>query len=395
MVSLKRDLAVAAIWLAIGLTAIALGIHPLWSAAAALPPTTTTAVLTLLGLVVLAVFRSRVPTLTLALAVPIVVVDVLHGGTVGVVVALTDLIYAAVKYSSDERLRLMLKITILLTAACLLALILTRPEAGIYQLTAQWALIIAISAIWGWNVRSERARTSADLLARHYQQQVDLQERIAHDLHDLVANHIAVAGLHIEAAKLLYASPERDSAKVLETLAKAKAGTDHAHTELRNLIDVLSAAPGGGGEVDPATLTLDHLLPAGRELEWVPDRPTLEERLASFGSLKSGVLARVLTEAIANAVKHGSGDIAVEINENQLTVSNPISGSPSTGGEIGGGAGLVGARKLLESIGGELLAGAGPGEEPGGQLGGRHSGRPRGTATWRTAIILPERSQRE
>jgi len=387
MVSAKRDLAVAAIWLAIGLTAIALGIHPLWSAAAAFPPSTTAAVLTLLGLVVLAVFRSRVPTLTLALAVPVVVVDVLHGGTVGVVVALTDLIYAAVKYSSDERLRLTLKVTILLTAACLLALIIARPKAGIYQLTAQWALIIAISAIWGWNVRSERTRTSADLLARHYQQQVDLQERIAHDLHDLVANHIAVAGLHIEAAKLLYASPESDSAKIVETLGKAKAGTDHAHTELRNLIDVLSAAPGGGGEADSAMLTLDHLLPAGRELEWVPDRPTLEERLASFGSLKSGVLARVLTEAIANAVKHGSGDIAVEIDEKQLTVSNAISDSPPSGGEIGGGAGLAGARKLLESIGGELLAGAGPGEEP--------SGEPSSTATWRAAIILPERSQRE
>ena len=392
MVSLKRDLAVAAIWLTIGLTAIALGIHPLWSAAAAFPPTTTAAVLTLLGLVVLAVFRSRVPTLTLALAVPIVVVDVLHGGTVGVVVALTDLIYAAVKYSSDERLRLMLKITILLTAACLLALILTRPEAGIYQLTAQWALIIAISAIWGWNVRSERTRTSADLLARHYQQQVDLQERIAHDLHDLVANHIAVAGLHIEAAKLLCASPERDAMKVLETLAKAKAGTDHAHTELRNLIDVLSAAPGADGEAAPATLTLDHLLPTGRELTWVPDRPALEHRLASFGSLQSGVLARVLTEAIANAVKHGSGDISVEIDEEKLTVSNAVSNSPPTGGEISGGSGLVGARKLLESIGGELIAGtgAGLGEDSGGEPSGGFSGG----ATWRTAIVLPERSLR-
>src|SRR5699024_6723434 len=153
MVSARRDLAVAAVWLAIGLTAIALGIHPLWSAAAAFPPSTTAAVLTLLGLVVLAVFRSRVPTLTLALAV-LVVVDVLHGGTAGVAVALTVLIYAAVIYSFGERLRLKLKVTILLTAARLLALIIARPTAGIYQLAAQWALIIAISALWGWNVRS-------------------------------------------------------------------------------------------------------------------------------------------------------------------------------------------------------------------------------------------------
>src|SRR5699024_10627573 len=127
---------------------------------------------------------------------------------------------------------------------------------------------------------------------------------------------------------------------------------------------------------------LDHLLPAGRELEWVPDRPTLEERLASFGSLKSGVLARLLTEAIANAVTHGSGDIAVEVDDRQLTVSSAISDSPPPGGEIGGGAGLAGARKLLERIGGALLAGAGPGEEP--------RGEPSSTATWRAAISLPE-----
>lgn len=391
MVSFKRDLAVAAIWLAIGLTAIALGIHPIWSDVALFPASITSAALTLLALVALTVFRSRTPVLALALAVPIVVVDVLHGGTVGAIVAFTDLIYAVVKYASDRRLRLTLKATIAVTAASLVALIFTRPSSVVYELSAQWALIIAISAIWGWNVRSERARTSADLLARHYQQQVNLQERIAHDLHDLVANHIAVAGLHIEAAKLLSSSPQADPAKILETLAKAKTGTDHAHTELRNLIDVLSAAPGAGEQSESAALALDHLLPAGRDLTWLPDRPTLERRLASFGSLRSGVLARVLTEAIANAVKHGSGDIAVEIDDEELTVSNLVSDTPGTGVSIGGGTGLVGARKLVESIGGAFTAGT----SPDGTIGGKARSGTSSGSTWRTTVTLPERNHDE
>src|SRR5699024_12289874 len=97
--------------------------------------------------------------------------------------------------------------------------------------------------------------------------------------------------------------------------------------------------------------------------------------------------ARERTGAIASAVEHGSGDIAVDVDEQQQCASNAIPASPLPGGEIGGGAGVAGARKLLESIGGELLAGAGPGDGP--------SGGPSSTATWRAAIILPERSQRE
>lgn len=367
MVSMRRDVAVAVAWLVIGVLLILTGAFPLWSDVAVLPPSPASATLPLLALVGLAAVRSRVSLLALGLAVPLVVFDVLHGGTAGAVLIFTDLIYASVKYSSDEGLRWGVKVAAAIATAYLLALVFIPPRPAMYQVSMQWALIIAISAMWGWNVRSERARTRADLLLLHQEQKTELQHKIAHDLHDLVANHIAVAGLHIEAAKLLACAPASAPERLEETLAKAKTGTDHAHTELRNLISLLTEQPADPTAAIAQAASVENLVPAGRCLTWTPNRDAVESLLDELDPLQAGILSRVLTEAITNAVKHGSGTIAVDVADDCFTITNTV--AESDGEVIGSGTGLKSAQSLLETIGSGLVTA-------------------RDGGTWRTTITL-------
>lgn len=364
---MRRDVAVAAAWLVIGVLLILAGAFPLWSDVAMLSPSAASATLPFLALVGLAAIRSQLPLLALALAVPLVVVDVLHGGTVGAILVFTDLIYATVKYSSDEGLRWGVKVVAAIATAYLLALVFIPPKPEIYQVSVQWALIIAISAMWGWNVRSERVRTRADLLLQHQEQKTELQHTIAHDLHDLVANHIAVAGLHIEAAKLIAGAPQSAPGRLEETLAKAKTGTDHAHTELRHLISLLTEQPADPAAAISPAASFENLIPAGRRVIWSPNRDAVESRLGELDRLKAGIYSRVLAEAITNAVKHGSGTIAVDVAEDSLTITNTVAEADRVA--IGSGTGLKSARNLLGNIGGNLVA-----EQDGG--------------TWRTTIML-------
>lgn len=366
-----RDTAVAAAWLTLGLILIAVGLYPLWPDVALFPASTGSAVAALFALAVVALFRSRTPLLALGAGTPLVIADVLHGGTPGAVLVFTDLIYAAVKYASDRGLRRVLQVALAAAAGYLLALMFIPAGAQVYQVSAQWLLIVAISAMWGWNVRSERVRTRASLQTEHRQHRADLQERIAHDLHDLVANHIAVAGLHIEAAKLLAAQPRIDGERLHETLTKAKSGTDHAHTELRNLISVLTEEPGPGVGDRPGAATFGHLIPLDREIRWRPSRSALDNLMAAFEPLPAGVLTRVIAEALANAVKHGSGPIEVNIEPAHVRISNLIAPGPAASGT---GTGLIGAKKLLAGIGGTLTA-----------IPTRHD-------VWVTTILLPARS---
>src|SRR5690625_252871 len=222
---------------------LAAGVFPLWPEVAIWEPSRAAGAATLAVLVALATVRSRWPLAVLPVAVAVSAGDILHGGTLGALIVFTDLVYAAVKYSSERGLRRAVHVALIAGAAWGTALLLWRPGTSVYQASVQWLLIMVVSVMWGWNVRSERRRTEALLAAEHAEEQLRLQRQLAHDLHDLVANHLSVAGLHVEAAKLLVAAgPARVGAlgQLEESLAKAKVGTDHAHGELRSLIRVLT-----------------------------------------------------------------------------------------------------------------------------------------------------------
>lgn len=410
-----RDAVVAGVWLLIGLAALQLAGIRMWADFALFDTDGTLYLGALLAIAAVALMRSTRPFLALGLGATIAAVDLAFGGSLGVVLILSDLVYAAVKYGSDRGLRVGLWTA--LGAAVLLAaglLVVSPHSPTVPTVAVQLALIIFVSGAWGWAVRSERARTRAALVDAHARQTGEMRERIAHDLHDLVANHIAVAGLHIEAAKLRveasaaesalgcvpHAAPDPDrppgpAAATLSSLARAKQGTDAAHRELRALIAVLTATlePGsaglGGSERQPEGSleiavqlgALANALPGGRALRW--QAGALERATADLTASPSAAQAaalRVLRELVANAAKHGTGDVelglagvgagvgvgvsagpgsadgtAAGVTRTRLVMTNPC--APGAPAAQGSGLGLRSAGLILSLEGGQLESG--------------------------------------
>lgn len=369
-----RDAVVAGFWLVLGFVLWQVGGTRLWQPLAIVDAPDWVFLALLLGMAVAVTQRSRYPLWALAAGSTFAAVDLLCGGSLGVLLALSDLIFAAVKYSSERALTITLRLVLGLGTLVLVLIFLAQPQDPmVLIMTFQLFLLVAVSGIWGWNVRSEGERTRIVLGEQHASETAGLRDRIAHDLHDLVANQIAVAGLHVEAARLQAAGlgnhKSPDTAALETSLVRAKSGTDEAHLQLRRLITVLTTAP----QIEqvepvelPAVLTqLEALLPVGRAVQWGQGaRDLMLKSLAQAPTSQQAIVVRVCEELVMNAVKHGGRDVHIEAyfqpdrsdgSTGTLTLSIANEHThPLNRGHTGTGLGLRGAKSLVSSIGGDL-----------------------------------------
>lgn len=363
----SRDTVIAVFWLIAALALLQLGAYPLWPPLAVFHTGGTAFLIILVALAAVTTQRSQRPFLALALGVPLIIADVLFGGSLGAILILTDLIYCAVKYGSARGVRILLWVIFgVIVTMFGTVLIWFRAEAIAYVVVAQWTLFLLVAALWGWNVRSERLRISAALAEQHAQSTQQMRQRIAHDLHDLVANQIAVSGLHVEAAKLQLAAAVAGTAESLsggvpglsESLDQAALGAARADAQLRRLIQVLKAVDDLNEQPEIPTEhlineTLDELdrqLPGARQMRWAGEgKPGLHALLMSLPAANTRLALRVMQELIANAAKHGFGDIELNVNGGRVSVRNAY--SPGVSQARGSGIGINGADMLLESTG--------------------------------------------
>lgn len=360
----RRTALIALFWLAVGVALWAFGVRGLWRHLALWPAPPWAFLVTLGAIAPLVLLRTRRPFLGLALGTIITLVDTLMGASLGVVLVFTDLVYAAIKYGGDRGVRILTRVAGGLGLALVIALFGIVPrDPGLAVMLVQWALIVLVSGLWGWNVRAERARTRSELDARHADENRELRSRIAHDLHDLVANQIAVAGLHVEAAKLQSEKLAQEHGPLTQSLDRAKLGTDRAHRELRGLISVLTAVDATDGRepvrVAEALQQLGQLLPAGRAIRWEDGAAArISEVLPPAQASRATIVLRVLQELVANAAQHGVGDLTVSAEtvagrDLCVTLTNAVA-TGSAAERPGGGLGVAGTSVLLASLGGAL-----------------------------------------
>lgn len=357
---LLRDAVIAGGWVVVGAVLLSLGITPLWDDVAVVTVASWAFTLTLIPMAAITLLRSRHPIIALGLGTIVLVIDVSLGASPGVVLLYLDVVYAAVKYGSSRALRFLFPFALIFFVIAVLGFFIRGALSSVYlELLLQLVVLVVISISWGWNVRSERQRTRDAMAVEHAEKQQVLQARIAHDLHDLVANHIAVAGLHIEAARLQLNSQSLD--KLDDSLTRAKQGTDLGHGELRNLINVLTAVDDvtDAGEVAGATsfVELFDLLPADRRLVWKrEEQERTWEYLSQLDITNSRVIVRVMRELITNAVVHGLDDVIAktELSPHAMTWTLTNSRSAGESQYKGSGMGLSGARALINGVGGDL-----------------------------------------
>lgn len=358
----SRDGIVAVAWLLCGLAALQFGGFNLWETAAVLNTDGSVYLFTLLTMVGIATQRSRFPLVALGAGSIFTVLDLLFGGSLGVVLIFTDLVYAAIKYASGTGVRAVLTVMLGVAVVTILALIFWLPADGdVLIVVIQWALIIFIATVWGWNVRSERLRTRAVMAENHAVSMQKLRRNIAHDLHDLVANQIAVAGLHVEAAKLQLARAGLEAPAVEQSLEQAARGTNRADEELRRMIRVLRAIDDLGEQpfvpvsrlINNFVESLPDQMPDSRGLTWTgAGVQGFCEALRAESESRVRLMLRVLSEFVSNAIKYGSGDVMVHVDTTTglaIEITNTVSEPPRP--ERGSGIGIMGVALLLEGSG--------------------------------------------
>jgi signal transduction histidine kinase len=225
-------------------------------------------------------------------------------------------------------------------------------------------ILFVTAAPWwvGWEV-GKRRRLVAELEQRTREleaAQDDFVElslrreraRIARELHDIVAHHLAVIVVQAGAGRM--AGAQADTAPV-ERLAGIRQSGDQALAEMSRLVDVIHADTGRrhDGAERLRALVQDARM-AGLRVDVVG-----ESRLPT--ALEDDAL-RVVQEGLTNAMKHAPGArvkvrLALTGDAVEIDVRDHGGGPPSALARTGAGLGLHGMRERIESLGGSLEAG--------------------------------------
>lgn len=200
--------------------------------------------------------------------------------------------------------------------------------------------------------RARQAEASRELESER--RVIEERLRIARDVHDLVAHHIAVINVQSGVAGHLV---ESDPVAAVQALSVVRNAAATVVGELGDLLGVLRSPD----DVDDPTAP-------------TPDLAAIEDLISSFAASglqvrretsgtrrnfsDSAQLAayRVVQEALTNAHKYGTGQAEVAVRFDEHGVEIAVSNSIDRSSPQGNGFGLVGMRERVEATGGTLTA---------------------------------------
>jgi signal transduction histidine kinase len=209
--------------------------------------------------------------------------------------------------------------------------------------------------------RAERAERTREEEARRRVAEERL--RIARDLHDVVAHHIAL--VNVQAGVAAHVMDKRpDQAK--EALAHVREASRSALGELRATVGLLrqSGDPEAPTEPAPGLTRLGELVGTFHSAGLAVDVVRADEG-STLPAAVDLAAYRVIQEALTNVQKHAGTQAKAEVSvvrvgpNVEITVlddgaRNP--GDPDSGG-AGGGHGLLGMRERVTALGGTLTTG--------------------------------------
>jgi signal transduction histidine kinase len=251
---------------------------------------------------------------------------------------------------------------VIVTAAAVTVLGATFINPGIVP---QTVFLITVPILLGVLVRVRRsgARQLEEQERRHSGERALLEERqrIARELHDVVAHHMSVIAIQAEAAPYKTADPPPE---LVESFGEIRASALAGLGELRRVLGVLrTGVPGTAPQ--PGLADLDALVDSARN-------GGVSVTVACDGepvALPEGVdlsAYRIVQEALSNAMRHAPGsqvrvEVAYRGDVLGLEVRNDAVASVLVGSGArdvgGGGHGLVGMRERAAMLGGSLEAG--------------------------------------
>jgi signal transduction histidine kinase len=230
--------------------------------------------------------------------------------------------------------------------------------------------LTAVAILLGVVVRVRRSgeRQLEEQERRHSGERALLEERqrIARELHDVVAHHMSVIAIQAEAAPYKTADPPPE---LVESFGEIRASALAGLTELRRVLGVLRTS-GQDTAPQPGLADLDALLDSARS----GGVSVTVTRSGDPVTLPEGVdlsAYRIVQEALSNAMRYAPGShvrlhlayrpdgLALEVrNDAAPAASRTVPVLVASGARAaGGGQGLVGMRERATMLGGSLEAG--------------------------------------
>lgn len=341
----------------------------------AIPPAVTTVTrtpqstaLALAGCAVLVV-RRRWPVAVWALTLALAAAGtyLLQGPTGVALPALVALYTVATGASRDRALGFAAASAAILLGAQAAAGATSWRDPGSYVLS-MWSFLAGFVGVIVRDQRQlvlaaqERARAAEESREEEAQRRVAEERlRIARDLHDVVAHHIAVIQVQSGVAEhLLTSNPD----VALAAIGEVRAASSEVLGEMGTLLGVLRPAdPDPGREPVRGLGQLDDLVGSMRSTGL---HVTVRHSGApvSLAPLVDVTAYRLIEESLTNAYRHGTGsaEVAIEVTSDRLLidVTNPGT-APSEGAAApasgGRGLGLIGMRERVDAVGGTLTTG--------------------------------------
>jgi signal transduction histidine kinase len=250
----------------------------------------------------------------------------------------------------------------LLVTAVLAAGVKVAEVSGGLDGSAFWMLALLVSWDVGFVMQYQQRRLTAQRqsLADHEAQAVlEERQRIAREVHDVIAHSLSVTMLHLTAARRsLEEGGEVEVDEAVDALRDAERLGRQAMTDIRHTVGLLGQAPGSTTSaapgVDDVGALVDQFRGAGLDVELQQHGDT--DGLSSSTGL--GVY-RIVQESLANIAKHqprARAAVHLDVSDQglHLTVHNEV----ASGAVVHpGGSGLAGMRQRADLLGARFSAG--------------------------------------
>lgn len=236
--------------------------------------------------------------------------------------------------------------------------------AGWYDGSLLWVLGIVLAMFMGIALQSQlrlvhelhaRQDELAERAAAHERQ------RIAREVHDVVAHSLAVTMLQLTGARMSLQGDAPDVAEAVAALRDAERLGRQSLNDIRRTIGLL--APGSPGTTAPMPTATDVAdLVAEFETAGLDVGLIVRGDVSRLTDATGLALYRIVQESLANAAKHAPGaraEVVLEVVEGgiRLRVSNDESSGGSLATPSEGGLGVQGMKDRAALLGGTLRAG--------------------------------------
>ncbi|GAB1817941.1 sensor histidine kinase [Herbidospora sp. RD11066] len=226
---------------------------------------------------------------------------------------------------------------------------------------AHLGFALTLAAAYAVRVSHTSSRLVAQALeALALQRAADQRRIMAQDVHDVVGHTLAVTMLHLTAARM--AIKRSASAEALEALEEAERHGRASLADLRRLVKVLRSGEEPSTAPQPGLADVEALVESFRAAGSPVEFLLSVDGVAVVNPGAELAAYRIVQEALANAVRHGTGAarvaLTVAAGELRLEIGNP----PGPARDNGSGSGLAGMRERASAAGGECDAGIRDGE---------------------------------